>query len=431
MYDTPFFEDWLITHIADELEVNPDEILIDVPLAQLGLDSQTAITISGNLEILLETRLEPTLLFEYPTIQDLARYLATIKPITPGKKQALDFTLFFFALQDPVEGKYELIKKAVQFADQHGFKAVWIPERHFNAMGGNFPNPSVISAALATMTKQLSLRAGSVVLPLHDPLRVVEEWSVVDQLSQGRVELSFASGWHVDDFVLAPENYEQRKEYLLSQIPIVRQLWKGDAITRVNGHGNSIQVRSFPRPIQRELPVWLTAIGNPDTFRQAAEIDAHILTCLLTQDLTELASKIKLYRNTLARHHFKPKKVSLFLHTFVGESVVEARTSVLEPFRTYLRGTIELLANYSQHGDVALDVNQFSDEQKEELFDFAFERYLQERSLIGDMEQCQTMLNKVKEADVNEVACIIDFGLSSESVLASLERLNQLREANA
>lgn len=90
-----------------------------------------------------------------------------------------------------------------------------------------------------------------------------------------------------------------------------------------------------------------------------------------------------------------------------------------------------MLANYSQHGDVALDVNQFSDEQKEELFDFAFERYLQERSLIGDMEQCQTMLNKVKEADVNEVACIIDFGLSSESVLASLERLNQLREANA
>ena len=49
-------------------------------------------------------------------------------------------------------------------------------------------------------------RAGSVVLPLHDPIRVAEEWAVLDNLSGGRIGVSFASGWHTGDFVLAPEN---------------------------------------------------------------------------------------------------------------------------------------------------------------------------------------------------------------------------------
>jgi alkanesulfonate monooxygenase SsuD/methylene tetrahydromethanopterin reductase-like flavin-dependent oxidoreductase (luciferase family) len=44
------------------------------------------------------------------------------------------------------------------------------------------------------VTSRIRLRAGSVVLPLHDPVRVAEEWAVVDQLSNGRVDLAFAQG---------------------------------------------------------------------------------------------------------------------------------------------------------------------------------------------------------------------------------------------
>jgi natural product biosynthesis luciferase-like monooxygenase protein len=430
MRTAEFFEQWLIEKIALELEVSGEEISIDIPMAQLGLDSQKAVFISGELESELNARLSPTILFEYPTIEELAVYLASIPESVDSAstaKKKLDFTLFFFALDDPAEGKYELLKKATRFADENGFKAVWIPERHFNAMGGNFPNPSVISAAMAMITKNLTLRAGSVVLPLHDPLRVVEEWSVVDQLSKGRVELSFASGWHVDDFVFAPEKYERRKDHLFTDIEVVRSLWRGESITRKNGQGHDINVTCFPQPIQKELPVWITAIGNEDTFRQAAEIDAHLLSCLLSQDLNELESKIKVYRKTLIEKNFAPKKLSLFLHTYVGESSLEARNSVSDPFRTYLRGTIKLLENFSQHGDVGMDVTQFSEEQKEELFNFAFERYLQERSLIGDIDHCKQMLDKVIQAGVDEVACIIDFGLSTELVMNSLERLNVLR----
>ena len=75
----------------------------------------------------------------------------------------------------------------------------------------SYPNPSVTSAALAMVTERIALRAGSVVAPLHHPLRIAEEWSVVDNLSAGRVGLSLASGWNPVDFALRPEAYADRQ----------------------------------------------------------------------------------------------------------------------------------------------------------------------------------------------------------------------------
>src|SRR5690348_14609600 len=113
-----------------------------------------------------------------------------------GVTERMDFSLFYFATTDDggFSDKYRLLIEGAKFADAHGFTAVWTPERHFHEFGGLYPNPSVTSAAIATVTERVQIRAGSVVLPLHDPLLVAEEWAVVDNLSHGRVSISFASG---------------------------------------------------------------------------------------------------------------------------------------------------------------------------------------------------------------------------------------------
>ncbi len=136
-----------------------------------------------------------------------------VRPVT-NAKNPLQFSLYFFgnypAAYDP--DKYQLILEGARFADQHDFTAVWLPERHFHALGGFSPNPSLLAAALARDTERIALRGGSVVLPLHHPVRVAEEWSMVDNLSKGRVGMSIASGWHPNDFVFAPERFERRRE---------------------------------------------------------------------------------------------------------------------------------------------------------------------------------------------------------------------------
>src|SRR5436853_4088744 len=112
-----------------------------------------------------------------------------------GPTKHMDFSLFYFASADGGESseKYRLLIEGAKFADTHGFAAVWTPERHFHEFGGLYPNPSITSAAIAMITNNIQIRSGSVVAPLHTPIRIAEEWSVVDNLSKGRVAISFAS----------------------------------------------------------------------------------------------------------------------------------------------------------------------------------------------------------------------------------------------
>ena len=111
-----------------------------------------------------------------------------------GAGTGFALSLMFFSADEAEtkEDRYRFVREASRIADARGFEAVWIPERHFHRFGGLFPNPAVVAAAIASETRHIRIRAGSVVLPLHDPIRVYEEWAVVDNLSRGRVDLSFA-----------------------------------------------------------------------------------------------------------------------------------------------------------------------------------------------------------------------------------------------
>src|SRR5688572_7715464 len=160
--------------------------------------------------------------------------------------QQLQYTIFFFSSDGTslAGQKYELLMRCAEFGDAQGFRAIWTPERHFSQFGGLYPNPSILGAAIAARTSRIEVRAGSVVLPLHNPIRVAEEWSVVDNLSNGRVELSFAPGWNPGDFALAPEQYARRYEALYEGLALVKRLWAGEQVEVSDGAGKTIRVRT-------------------------------------------------------------------------------------------------------------------------------------------------------------------------------------------
>jgi phthiocerol/phenolphthiocerol synthesis type-I polyketide synthase D len=247
----------------------------------------------------------------------------------------MEFGLIFFSSDEDDLGaqKYHLVLESAKFADQCGFSAVWLPERHFTKLGCIFPNPAVLHAALAMVTNRVRLRSGSVVLPLHNPIRIAEEWAVVDNLSQGRVEVAFASGWHPNDFALYPEKYTTRNEEMYRGMATIQKLWMGESISVKSGTGDLVQVRTYPTPIQPNLPMWVTAAGNPQTFAKAGELGCHLLTHLFDHSVEQLAEKILIYRQARADHGFEPEsgKVAVLLHTFLGEEIDEVREQVRHP----------------------------------------------------------------------------------------------------
>src|SRR5437764_14890246 len=114
--------------------------------------------------------------------------------------------------------------------------------------------------------------------------------------------------WNVNDFVFAPQNYAGRKKTLAQQIEVVRKLWRGETQTFPGVDGNQTSVNILPRPVQAELPVWLSAFGSVETFQLAGSIGAGILTHLVGQTVEDLANKIAAYGERLRTHAHVPTR---------------------------------------------------------------------------------------------------------------------------
>lgn len=345
-----------------------------------------------------------------------------------NSQESFDFSFFYFSSQETSNtDKYKFLKESAVYADKNDFAAVWLPERHFHEFGGIFPNPSVLGAALSTITKNVEIRSGSIVLPLHDVVRVAEEWSVVDNLSNGRTALSIASGWHADDFVLQPENYLERQKIMYNQIEEFKTLWKGDTITRVNGQNQAIEVKVFPRPVNQEIDIYITSGGNSETFKSAGKIGANILTHLLGQEINVLAANIKIYKQALRENGFDDSKakIALMLHTFIGNDLDEVKRISRGPFKSYLRSSLGLIQNLFK--DFGKDVTSINENDLEDLLELAFERYWQTSALLGTKESCQNILSKIYAAGVTEIACLLDFGIDDQEVIQGLDFLTELK----
>lgn len=343
-----------------------------------------------------------------------------------------ELSLFFFSANasERREQKYQLLLESARFADENGFAAVWTPERHFQQFGGLYGNPSVTGAALAVITKRISIRAGSVVLPLQNALRVAEEWAMVDNLSNGRVAIAFASGWHVNDFVLAPGTYQNRYDDMFEKITLIQKLWRGEKVSMPNGAGVQTEIGILPPPLQKDLPIWVTGQSD-DTFLAAGRLGFNVLTAnfALQHDVAKLIRKVKIYRDAIQVHHGRRGHVTLMAHTFVGTDRDAIRTIVRPAMAEYLKINIGMQRDHSVGMKDERGFARLNERESEILIRTQVNNDLHSPlSLIGTLDECAQQAERLCENGVDEIACLIDFGVGMEDVMAGVRRLSTLLE---
>ncbi len=333
--------------------------------------------------------------------------------------------LFFSNRADQAAAHYEVLLAAAQAADRDGLEAIWLPERHFNDFGGPYPNPALLSAAVAARTSRLGIRAGSVVLPLHQPVRVVEDWSVVDNLSGGRVGIAAASGWQPSDFrhLGAANLYDDRRAETLRRVDLIDGLWRRRALDDSADPG----LRLLPRPVQPILPMWLTASRNQATWQAAADRGTGVLSALLEQSREELFANIAAYRRSLAQRHSPAAgRVTLMMHGLLGADPKQARSVAETALQSYFLSHLDLYKGFIRRTYPEIDVDGLSDRDQKALVSRGAARYLDGNALVGSihsvLETCQTL----SAGGVDEIACLVDFHEDSDVLMETIHELGHL-----
>jgi non-ribosomal peptide synthetase component F/methionyl-tRNA formyltransferase len=185
----------------------------------------------------------------------------------------------------------------------------------------------------------------------------------------------------------------------------------------------------------------LTAGDDPDAFRCAGEIGSHVLTRTLGQSFESLAKNIALYRKTWKEAgHSAAGRVTVLLPTFIGPDDVAVKATVRVPMTAYLKNELPLVREavwdyppFQQKGDEGITLDGFlgglSDAELAELLEFAFERSYTTGGLFGSVAHCVPTVERLRQIGVDEIACLVDFGLPAELILANLPQLNELKLA--
>jgi natural product biosynthesis luciferase-like monooxygenase protein len=216
--------------------------------------------------------------------------------------------------------------------------------------------------------------------------------------------------------VLGNVPFGERRARTLDAVDTLRALWAGDAVEFPAPDGPQT-VRTYPAPTRPDIPLWLTAMSGPDTFRLAGERGLNLLTSYIQQTREQLAENIRAYRKAFAAAGTgRRPHVTLMLHACVAATRAEALSVAEEALVTYQDSFLDLARSGVAPAADRIGLARFSARQ-----------YATERGLIGSPEEAARRLRQLAAMGVDEVACLVDFGLSAERVAETLRLLADCR----
>lgn len=157
----------------------------------------------------------------------------------------------------------------VRAVEDSGLDGAWVSEHHFSE-DGYLPSLLPMLAAMAAVTQRIELGTGVILAPFHDPIRLAEDFAVVDQLAGGRTICGLGIGWRDEEFRAFNIDPKTRVRRLEEIVAILRRAWSGDRFDFSGRHHSYEQVRVTPTPAR--VPPILIGGFVDDAIRRAGRI---------------------------------------------------------------------------------------------------------------------------------------------------------------
>ena len=227
----------------------------------------------------------------------------------------------------------------MQAAEDLGYDSIWPAEHHFTEYGF-CASPALTLAAVARTTKRIRLGTGIVVLPFNHPVRVAEDYAMLDLLSGGRVDLGVGRGYQPTEFQGYGVDQSRSREIFDESIEIIHRAWTEERLDFEGRHYRFHDVLVRPRPLQKpHPPIWMAALSE-ETYEKAGRLGFNLLCSpVFGGSLPEAKKRIERYREALeqAGHDPATKDIGALVMVYAGATQEEARRDFAEPVIWYFR----------------------------------------------------------------------------------------------
>ncbi len=230
-------------------------------------------------------------------------------------------------LDGPPAAVYEHYFEQIAAAEAAGFEAVWVTEHHFSHYGGLTPNPQLLLTAISQRARRLRLGSAVSVLPLHHPLRVAEDFAVLDVLSGGRLEFGAGRGMAVSGYKGYGVEWDGAQERMKEALGLVERLWTEPSVSFEGRYYRCPEVTLLPRPVQQPRPpIWMPANLDRSSFAWAGQRGYGMLTVPWVFPYDQTLAGLQAYRDArAAAGHAGPGRIMAVYPCHVAETTARAR----------------------------------------------------------------------------------------------------------
>ena len=198
----------------------------------------------------------------------------------------------------PYREVHERVTQEIITAEKAGYDYVWIAEHHASDSYGILPDPLTYIAYLASLTERIKLCSGVMVVPLHNTVRLVENISFVDILTNGRVAFGIGSGYREHEFEALGANFETRRDFQSECLEVMMQLFHKHKIIHKGKHLPDLKIADdyelLPRSVQQPHPPMYMGAASEQSIALCARYGLGLLMSTLTP-IAQLAPKANYY----------------------------------------------------------------------------------------------------------------------------------------
>ncbi|TQR20116.1 LLM class flavin-dependent oxidoreductase [Psychrobacillus vulpis] len=223
-----------------------------------------------------------------------------------------------------------------KLADEAGFDIFGVGEHH--RLDYAVSSPAVVLSAVAQVTKQIKLTSATSVLSTLDPVRLFEDFSTVDLLSNGRAEIIAGRGAFVESFPLFGYDLDEYDALFEENIKLLQQLNEEEIVSWQGQFRPSLtNAMISPRPVQKKLPLWVGVGGTPESAVRAGRLGTGMAMAILGGDPKRFKPLVDLYFQAGSEAGYSRDSLSVGVtgHTYITKESQQARDEFYPYYSNY------------------------------------------------------------------------------------------------